>query len=81
MPELLRPIGEVLLVEHAAPQVRPFRVIRALVPGLVPISFGYDREPLGLPRLARPINTRDGRTIGKHLDLSSAGPILPHPFP
>jgi thiazole/oxazole-forming peptide maturase SagD family component len=81
LPELVRPIGETLLVEHAVPQVRPFRVIRALVPGLVPISFGYDREPLGLPRLARPITTRVGRTIGDHLDLSSAGPILPHPFP
>ena len=81
LPELVRPIGEALLIEHAVPQVRPFRVVRALVPGLVPISFGYDREPLGLPRVARPITTRAGRTIGDHLDLSSAGPILPHPFP
>ena len=81
LPELVHPIGEVLVIEHAVPQVRPFRVIRALVPGLVPISFGYDREPLGLSRLARPITTRAGRTIGDHLDLSSTGPILPHPFP
>jgi hypothetical protein len=81
LPELVRPVGEVVLVEPTVPHVRPFRVVRALAPGLVPISFGYDREPLGLPRLAQPITTRAGATIGKCLDLSSAGPIVPHPFP
>ena len=62
---------------------RPSRslVVRALVPGLIPISFGYDREPLGLPRLAAPVRTHDGRTLGNRVDLTLAGPILPHPFP
>jgi thiazole/oxazole-forming peptide maturase SagD family component len=81
LPELLSSVGEVVLIEHTVPHVRPFRVVRALVPGLVPISFGYDREPLGLPRLAEPIVTRAGATIGRRLDLSSVGPIVPHPFP
>jgi thiazole/oxazole-forming peptide maturase SagD family component len=79
--EVVRHVGETVLIEHVVPQVRPFRVVRALVPGLVPISFGYDREPLGLPRLSAPITTRDGRAFGDHLDLTTAGPILPHPFP
>jgi ribosomal protein S12 methylthiotransferase accessory factor len=81
LPELVRPVAEVVLVEHTVPHVRPFRVVRALAPGLVPISFGYDREPLGLPRLAQPITTRDGATLGRTLDLSTIGPIVPHPFP
>ena len=81
LPQVVRHVGETVVIDYAVPQVRPFLVVRALVPGLVPISFGYDREPLGLPRLGDPITTRDGRTIGHHLDLSATGPILPHPFP
>ena len=79
--ELLAPIGEPLYVAYDAPAVRPFQVVRALVPGLVPISFGWDHEPLGLPRLAAPVRTRDGRALGRQLDLREAGPVLPHPFP
>ena len=29
-------------------------VIRSMIPGLIPISFGYKMEPLGHPRLLRP---------------------------
>jgi ribosomal protein S12 methylthiotransferase accessory factor len=58
----------------------PFHVARAVAPGLVPISFGYDREPLGMPALAEPRATHDGRTLGAHLDLAEAGPLDPHPF-
>jgi len=28
-----------------------------------------------------PIRTRDGRTLGRELDLREVGPVLPHPFP
>ena len=66
---------------YDAPVVRPFRVVRAIVPGLVPVSFGWDQEPLGLARLAAPVRTRDGRELGRRLDLREAGPVLPHPFP
>ncbi len=79
--ELLAPVGEPLFVAYDAPAVRPFRVVRAIVPGLVPVSFGWDQEPLGLARLAAPVRTRDGRELGRRLDLREAGPVLPHPFP
>ena len=79
--ELLASVGEPLFVAYDAPVVRPFRVVRAIVPGLVPVSFGWDQEPLGLARLAAPVRTRDGRELGRRLDLREAGPVLPHPFP
>jgi thiazole/oxazole-forming peptide maturase SagD family component len=74
-------IAEPVIVDLTSPATQPFTVVRAIVPGMVPIGFGYDREPLGMGRLARPIKTADGRELGKHLDLSKAGPITPHPFP
>lgn len=74
-------VAEPVVAELTSPATRPFHVVRAFVPGLVPLVFGYDREPLGMPRLAAPIRTRDGRTLGSTLDLRDAGPILPHPFP
>jgi hypothetical protein len=74
------PVGEPALVELTTPRSRPFSVVRALVPGLVPISFGHDREPLGMPLLARPRRTADGVSLGRELDLATAGPLAPHPF-
>lgn len=74
-------VGEVVLVDLTTPRTAPFHVARALVPGLVPISFGWDREALGMPRLAQPARTVDGRTLGRALDLAGGPPILPHPFP
>ncbi len=69
-------ISEPLFVDLTSRETSPFHAVRALVPGLVPMTFGYDREPFGMPRLARPI-----RSPGRDLDLATAGPILPHPFP
>jgi ribosomal protein S12 methylthiotransferase accessory factor len=43
----------------------PLHVARAIVPGLVPVSFGYDTEPLGMKRLA-----------GAHVRR----PLFPHPL-
>jgi ribosomal protein S12 methylthiotransferase accessory factor len=79
--EAVRVVGDPLFADLSHPSARPFVVARALVPGLVPISFGWDREPLGMPRLARPVRLGDGRTIGKALHLNRIGPIMPHPFP
>jgi thiazole/oxazole-forming peptide maturase SagD family component len=42
-------------------------VVRALVPGLIPMTFGYDNEPLGLPAFQRLMR-------GKGMRLE------PHPF-
>jgi thiazole/oxazole-forming peptide maturase SagD family component len=79
--EALEQIGEPVVVDLTSPRTSPFHVVRALVPGLVPMSFGWDREPLGMPRLAEPKLTADGRRLGAHLDLAESAPILPHPFP
>jgi hypothetical protein len=68
-------------VDLTSPQCAPYVVVRAMAPGLVPITFGWDSEPLGLPRLAQPRRTGDGRTVGIAVDLTRLGPILPHPFP
>jgi ribosomal protein S12 methylthiotransferase accessory factor len=74
-------IGEPILVDLTSPASRPFSVVRALVPNMIPISFGFDREPLGTRRLAEPKTTVDGHRVGRTLALDDAGPILPHPFP
>ena len=77
----VRAIGPPVLVELTSPRTAPFHVARALVPGIVPLPFGWDREPLGMERLAEPKRTLDGRRLGKTLDLEGSRPILPHPFP
>jgi ribosomal protein S12 methylthiotransferase accessory factor len=77
----VRKVGEVVAVDIGSPGSRPFAVARAHVPGLVPLSFGFDREPLGVPRISQPIDLVDGRRMGKRLDLDEGVPILPHPFP
>lgn len=78
--EEVEPLGEALVVELGSSATRPFHVIRALVPGAIPLSFGYDREPLGMPGLGRPRTTLDGRTLGRPADIESAAPVAPHPF-
>ncbi len=73
-------VGEPLVVDFAAAATAPFRVVRVLVPGLVPMTFGWDTEALGTPRLGAPILTADGRRLGRRLDLEALGPLRPHPF-
>lgn len=53
----------------------PFHAARALVPGMLPLTFGHDREPLGLVRQIK----QGGRTL---LEVSFASPraSFPHPF-
>jgi thiazole/oxazole-forming peptide maturase SagD family component len=74
------PVEDPLFVDLSVPATRPFRVVRAIVPGLVPISFGFDREPLGMALLARPRNASADRKLGRELELGRAGPLTPHPF-
>ncbi|MEK6276404.1 MAG: YcaO-like family protein [Actinomycetota bacterium] len=74
-------IAEPVIVDLSSPATKPFTVVRAIVPGMIPIGFGYDREPLGMERLAQPISTLDERVLGRRLDLADAGPLTPHPFP
>lgn len=49
-------------------------VTRAIIPGLIPISFGYDTEPLAASPLAMPASPR-GRDV---TDMTR--PLFPHPF-
>ena len=77
----LAEIAEPLAIDLTTPSTQPFHVVRAIVPGLIQISFGYDHEPLGMSRLAEPKHLSSGRTVGKAFDLTRFGPILPHPFP
>ncbi len=72
--------GEPLAVDLTGPATAPFAVVRLLVPGLVPMTFGWDGEPLGMARLGAPIDTVDGHRLGRRLDLEALGPLLPHPF-
>lgn len=78
--EAVATVGEPLIVELGSSATDPFRVVRAVVPGMVPISFGFDREPLGVPRLAEPQTALDGRLLGDRLELEDAGPLIPHAF-
>lgn len=78
--ELVASVGEPVAVDLSSPALAPFHVVRVVVPHLVPVSFGYDREPLGMARLAQPKRTHDGRTLGEEIDLAQAGPLDPHPF-
>lgn len=73
-------INQPIIVDLSGPHSGMLKVMRVLVPGMVPISFGYDLEPLGMERLNSPIETTDGRVQGTHLELLDANPMTPHPF-
>ena len=69
------PTGEAILDDHTVivdltgTNTSPLFVVRALIPGLIPITFGYHSEPLGLPSAAALAKAGWG------------GPPPPHPFP
>jgi ribosomal protein S12 methylthiotransferase accessory factor len=71
---------EPLLIDLTIPSSRPFHVVRAAAPGLAPLSFGWDSEPLGLELLARTRSRHDGKALGAALDLGEASAPCPHPF-
>ena len=66
-------IAEPVTVDLTSARTRPVHVVRVIVPGLIPMSFGYDGEPLGIPRLSQGLVR--GHSVG-----SMDGPLLPHPF-
>jgi len=80
LPERLATVGEPLVVDLSSSRTRPLRVVRGIVPELVPMSFGWDLEPMGMARLRSPKARRDGRLLGRWLAPSDGRPILPHPF-
>jgi ribosomal protein S12 methylthiotransferase accessory factor len=70
-----------LVADLSLPAVCPYRVVRALAPGLVPLTFGWRTDALGLPRLRRGAAARPGW----HPDAPPRGTepacTVPHPFP
>lgn len=71
-PELAWP-EELYFYEWDFRLTRPYYVVRALAPSLVPISFGYGEEPYGRPDVAD--------IVGDRLPQSLADAPEPHPFP
>ncbi|MEV4616727.1 TOMM precursor leader peptide-binding protein [Kitasatospora sp. NPDC049258] len=74
-------VGEVLVVDQTTPEHRAggFSCVKVLVPGAVPMTFGYrNRRIDGLPRLLT-LPRRLGR-LGTDLTRDQLNPD-PHPFP
>jgi ribosomal protein S12 methylthiotransferase accessory factor len=51
-------------------------IIRSIVPGMVPISFGYRQEPCGLERINQKANEKFGVSVSYRYMTK-----FPHPFP
>jgi thiazole/oxazole-forming peptide maturase SagD family component len=69
-----------LTADLTLPACQPYHVVRALAPGLVPVSFGWRREPTGLPRvLEHVVSTRTGRRYAPEPD--DIRDRVSHPFP
>lgn len=71
---------DVFYADLTSGQTAPFHVVRAFAPGLVPLTFGWDREPLGMPILERRRQSWDGELVGSELDLARKQMSWPHPF-
>jgi thiazole/oxazole-forming peptide maturase SagD family component len=59
----------------------PYAVVRALAPGLVPLTFGWGQEPLGLPRVRDETWTHVGHRVGGPRHTTAVIDRVPHPFP
>jgi thiazole/oxazole-forming peptide maturase SagD family component len=70
-----------LTVDLSVGRCAPFAVVRALAPGLVPLTFGWGREPLGLPRVRDGVLTHDGHLPGTPPRPAVTLDTVPHPFP
>lgn len=70
-----------LTVDLTTPTCAPFRVVRALAPGLLPMTFGWGTEPTGMLRARTPRTLTDGRRIGNSVIDPPLADRLPHPFP
>jgi hypothetical protein len=54
------------------PFAPPYAAVKVIVPGLIPLTFGYCREPFGMPRLT---------SLARSFRLQrTARPATPHPF-
>jgi thiazole/oxazole-forming peptide maturase SagD family component len=57
------------------PFAPPYAAVKVIVPGLLPISFGYCREPFGMTRL-----TTLARLFGLRRTSPTSPDTTPHPF-
>jgi thiazole/oxazole-forming peptide maturase SagD family component len=87
LPDAPDPVGTVAklfgapIIVSLLPYARgEIRVVRALVPGLIPITFGFGREPRGLSRPNAPILTVTGTLAGAHKGRNDPPLDVPHPF-
>ena len=70
-PDLSASLSKAVFFSFESYPICDLTVWRALVPGLIPISFGWDREPLGLSEAQAELE------LGT---WNEGQPLLPHPF-
>lgn len=58
----------------------PFTVIQAAAPGLLPLTFGFGNEPLGLALAGSPRLSTSGELVGSTLNTADLTFPIPHPF-
>lgn len=64
-------------VTMPAKKFNKIKVVRLLIEGLVPISFGYRMEPV-IPELT--LNILNDNTLGKNFEIAGKRQYFPHPF-
>lgn len=69
-----------LTADLSSPRSAPYAVVRALAPGLVPLTFGFGAEPDAMPRVREGVATRDGHIHGHAPRTGDPNRRLPHPF-
>lgn len=69
-PEAVMP-PEAVIYRFSSTASGDLAVVKALVPGYVPITFGFDSDPTGIPTFREPL-------LARGIDLRV--PLVPHPF-
>jgi ribosomal protein S12 methylthiotransferase accessory factor len=70
-----------LIADLSTERCAPYAVVRALAPGLVPLTFGWGQEALGLPRVRNETRTQVGHRADPPPHTTAAIDRVPHPFP
>ncbi len=70
-----------LTADLSTERCAPYAVVRALAPGLIPLTFGWGQEPLGLPRVGNGTRTDVGHRADGPPHTTAAIDRVPHPFP
>jgi ribosomal protein S12 methylthiotransferase accessory factor len=70
-----------LLADLSTERCAPYAVVRALAPGLAPLTFGWGQEPVGLPRVRDETWTHVGHRVDRPPHTTATIDRVPHPFP